>query len=58
MSWNEILTQIVIPLISGFIGGSIGNVVIQKYRDSRKYVMKYKDVEFKVVGDVVNGEKK
>ena len=32
MSGKEILTEIIIPLIAGFFGGSIGNIVIEKHR--------------------------
>lgn len=50
MNWKEVLTQIIIPLISGFIGGSIGSIVI----DRRK--INNKKTTYNNIGDVVNGD--
>ncbi|MDR0979017.1 MAG: hypothetical protein LBL91_03675 [Lachnospiraceae bacterium] len=52
MDWKEILTGIIIPLLAGFIGGSIGSIVI----DKRK--MNNKNTTFNNNGDVFNGDKK
>lgn len=52
MSLKEVLFEIVIPLISGFVGGSIGNIIINKRK------MNNKKVNFNNNGDVINGNKK
>lgn len=51
MTLREIVTEIIIPLISGFIGGGISNAVITKAK------MKNKNVMFNNNGDVINGNK-
>lgn len=58
MSSREILTEIVIPLIVGFLGGSFGNIVIEKFRINKKHKMINKEAIFKNSGDFVNGDKK
>lgn len=64
MSLKEVLIDIIIPLISGFIGGSIGSVVIikNKYRsigtikkDNRK--VNNKNVLYNNIGEVYNGDR-
>lgn len=64
MSLKEILVDIIIPLIAGFIGGSIGSVVIikNKYnsigmikKDNRK--VNNKNTLYKDVGEVYNGDR-
>ncbi|MCI8587101.1 MAG: hypothetical protein HFJ49_00630 [Clostridia bacterium] len=55
MSLKEILFNIIIPLISGIIGGTISaNIIIQK--NVRKTIMNNKDVKVEH-GDIVNGSK-
>ena len=55
MSLKEILFNIIIPLISGIIGGTISaNIIIQK--NVRKTLMNNKDVKVEH-GDIVNGSK-
>ena len=55
MSLKEILFNIIIPLISGIIGGTISaNIIIQK--NVRKTSMNNKDVKVEH-GDIVNGSK-
>lgn len=51
MSFKEIITDIIIPLISGFIGGSIGSIIINKM------TMNNKKSDFNNNGDVINGYK-
>lgn len=58
MTWQEVITQIIIPLISGFIGGSIGNVVIEKRKIRKINKMNNKKAVFNNNGDVVNGNKR
>ena len=64
MCWQDMLTEIVVSLISGFFGGSIGNVVIQKYKERKsnknlkKHLMISKGTGFTNNGDVINGNKK
>lgn len=64
MSLKEVLIDIVIPLISGFIGGSIGSVVIikNKYssivtikKDNRK--VNNKNALYNNIGEVYNGDR-
>lgn len=57
MSSKEILTEIIIPLIAGFFGGSIGNIMIEKHKLTRKHKMNNKKTVFNNNGDVVNGDK-
>ena len=57
MSSKEILTEIIIPLIAGFFGGSIGNIVIKKHKLTRKHKMNNKKTVFNNDGDVINGDK-
>lgn len=64
MSLKEILVDIIIPLIAGFIGGSIGSIVIikNKYssigtikKDKRK--INNKNNLYQNVGEVNNGDR-
>lgn len=64
MSLKEVLVDIIIPLIVGFIGGSIGSVVIIKTKytsidtikkDKRK--VNNKNALYKDVGEVYNGDR-
>ena len=64
MSLKEIVVDIVIPLIAGFIGGSIGSVVMIKNKfnsigfinvDKRK--VNNKNTSYNNVGEVNNGDK-
>lgn len=64
MSLKEVLIDIIIPLISGFIRGSIGSVVIikNKYssigtikKDNRK--VNNKNVLYNNIGEVYNGDR-
>lgn len=64
MSLKEVLVDIIIPLIAGFIGGSVGSVVIikNKYtsigtikKDNRK--VNNKNALYKDVGEVYNGDR-
>ena len=64
MSLKEIVVDIVIPLIAGFIGGSIGSVIIIKNKfnsiglinlDKRK--VNNKNISYNNVGEVNNGDK-
>lgn len=64
MSVKEVLIDIIIPLISGFIGGSIGSVVIikNKYssigtikKDNRK--VNNKNALYNNIGEVYNGDR-
>lgn len=58
MSCKDILTEIIIPLISGFFSGSRGDAVIKKHSSTRKHKMNNKKTIFDNNGDVVNGNKK
>lgn len=64
MSLKEIVVDIVIPLIAGFIGGSIGSVIMIKNKfnsiglinvDKRK--VNNKNIAYNNVGEVNNGDK-
>ena len=64
MSLKEIAVDIVIPLIAGFIGGSIGSVIMVKNKfnsiglinlDKRK--VNNKNISYNNVGEVNNGDK-
>lgn len=64
MRLKEIVVDIVIPLIAGFIGGSIGSVVMIKNKfnsiglinvDKRKVTNK--NTSYNNVGEVNNGDK-
>lgn len=64
MSLKEIVVDIVIPLITGFIGGSIGSVIMIKNKfnsiglinvDKRK--VNNKNTSYNNVGEVNNGDK-
>lgn len=64
MSLKEIVVDIVIPLIAGFIGGSIGSVIMIKNKfnsiglinvDKRK--VNNKNASYNNVGEVNNGDK-
>ena len=64
MSLKEVLIDIIIPLISGFIGGSIGSVVIIKNnyssignikKDNRK--VNNNKALYQNVGEVNNGDR-
>lgn len=64
MSLKEVLIDIIIPLISGFIGGSIGSVVIIKNKhssigtikkDNRK--VNNKNALYNNIGEVYNGDR-
>ena len=64
MSLKEVLIDIIIPLISGVIGGSIGSVVIikNKYssigtikKDNRK--VNNKNALYNNIGEVYNGDR-
>lgn len=52
MTVKEVIFNIVIPLIAGFLGGGISNVVITKSK------MKNRNVMFNNNGDVINGNRK
>lgn len=52
MTLREVLTEIIIPLIAGFIGGGIGNITISKFN------MNNKKSTIITGGDIVNGNKK
>lgn len=58
MNGKEVLTEIIIPLIAGFFGGSIGNIAIEKCRLIKKSKMINKKNIFNNNGDIVNGNKK
>lgn len=58
MSWESIITGVIIPLISGFIGGSIGNIVIESYKTRKNNKMNNKNAVFNNNGDVINGNKR
>ena len=58
MNWENILTGVIIPLIAGFIGGSIGNIVIESCRIKKNNKMNNKNTVFNNNGDVVNGSKR
>ena len=58
MSLETILTGVIIPLIAGFIGGSIGNIVIEIHRIRKNNKMNNKNSHFNNNGDVVNGNKR
>ena len=64
MNLKNILVDIIIPLISGFIGGSIGSIVIIKNKfssigtikkDNRK--VNNKNTLYNNIGEVYNGDK-
>lgn len=52
MTFKEIITEILIPLISGFIGGSIGNITVSKFKMSNKNAI------LNASGDIINGNKR
>lgn len=55
MSLKEVLFNIIIPLISGIIGGTISaNIILQK--NVRKTIMNNRDVKVEH-GDIINGSK-
>ena len=58
MSLETMLTGVIIPLIAGFIGGSIGNIVIEIHRTRKNNKMNNKNAHFDNNGDVVNGNKR
>lgn len=58
MSFENILTGIIIPLIAGFLGGSIGNIVVDSYRNKRNHKLNNKNAIFNNDGDVINGDRK
>ena len=64
MSLKEVIIEIVIPLVAGFIGGSIGSIVVVniKFRaigfiinDKRK--MLNKNTKYQNVGEIYNGDR-
>ncbi|MBO5477780.1 MAG: hypothetical protein J6A15_08525 [Clostridia bacterium] len=64
MSLKEIIVDIIIPLISGFVGGSIGSIIIVKNKftvigsinkDKRK--INNKKAIYQNVGEIYNGDK-
>lgn len=64
MSLKEIILDIIIPLISGFVGGSIGSIIIVKnkfttigsiIKDKRK--VNNNKVTYQNVGEVYNGDR-
>lgn len=56
MSFKEILFNIIIPLISGIIGGTISaNIIVHK--NINKFSMKNKKLK-NINGDIINGNKK
>ena len=57
MELKEILTGIVVPLVAGFIGGSIGTIIINKNINKTKETRKMKNENIDVTGDVFNGDK-
>ena len=52
MTLREVVTEIIIPLIAGFIGGGIGNITISKFN------MNNKKSTIITGRDIVNGNKK
>lgn len=64
MSLKEVLIDIIIPLISGFIGGSIGSVAIIKNKYSSIGTIKKgnrkvnnKNALYNNIGEVYNGDR-
>ena len=64
MSLKEVIIEIVIPLVAGFIGGSIGSIVVVniKFRatgfiikDKRKILNK--NTKYQNVGELYNGDR-
>lgn len=55
MSLKEILFNIIIPLISGIIGGTISTIIIMQ-KNVKNNIMKNKDVNIGN-GDIINGNK-
>lgn len=52
MTLREVITEIIIPLIAGFIGGGIGNITMSKFKTINKNSVV-------IAGeDIVNGNKK
>lgn len=58
MSWESVITGVIIPLIAGFIGGSIGNILIESYKTRKNNKMNNKNAVFHNNGDVINGNKR
>ena len=58
MTWQEVLTQIIIPLIAGFAGGSFSNVIIKKIKTIKINKMSNNKSIFSNSGVVVNGDKR
>lgn len=55
MSFKEIVFNIIIPLISGIIGGTItANIIVHK--NTNKSSMKNKNLK-NINGDIINGNK-
>ena len=54
MSLKEVLIDIIIPLISGFIGGTIGSIGTIK-KDNRK--VNNKNALYNNIGEVYNGDR-
>lgn len=52
MTLREVITEIIIPLIAGFIGGKIGNIKISKFK------MNNEKAKIEAGGDVISGNKK
>ena len=55
MNIKEILFNIIVPSITGFIGGTISTTVIMK-KNVKKHIMKNKNINI-VDGDMINGNK-
>lgn len=55
MSLKEILFNIIIPLISGIIGGTISTFIIMQ-KNVKNNIMKNKEVNIGN-GDIINGNK-
>lgn len=64
MSLKEIIVDIIVPLICGFIGGSVGSIIIVKAKftevgsirtDKRK--INNKKTTYQNVGEVYNGDR-
>jgi len=64
MSLKEVIVDVIVPLICGFIGGSIGSIIIVKNKfttigsiktDKRK--INNKKATYQNVGEVYNGDR-
>lgn len=55
MTMKEVLIGVIVPIICGFIGGSIGSIIVVNHKFSNKLVAK--KTKFENNGDVVVGGK-